>query len=306
MDAQCPEWLPELQHPWPGSLPQATQVPLLFDAEHLPITTAPAWQARRQTLLQHWAAFLGSIEGPRASNKVEVLEVDPRENVIRQLVRYESGTGLPVKATCSGRWDRRDRPGVVVLHSTVDCIRQPAGLRDRPQACRPHLPGEAMRSSPRCSLAIRRAEAAGHSRRLASSPPSRRHRDGQDALQRAPCGRYPRGSAGRKPRPTRRFRPFPGGQGGTLPGGLRPPNHCRGLERGRDGLSYSNWDAPGTWARRFAVQASVSTMAGACSPDPGLPADRWRLADSAVSWPHRRRTPRLVPQRCPRGGRPAR
>jgi dienelactone hydrolase len=126
-----PEWLPEVQRAVVEIPPSATSpAPLLFDAEHRAITSAPAWQGRRETLLRQWRAFLGSIEGPRASNKIEIIEEDRRENVIRQLVRYESENGLPVEGyflrpVAAGR----DRPGVVVLHSTVDyTIRQPAGL----------------------------------------------------------------------------------------------------------------------------------------------------------------------------------
>ena len=132
MDApNRPEWLPDVQRAVASIPSSATKpVPLLFDAEHLPITTAAAWQARREALIRHWRDFLGSIEGPRASNKVEVLEEDRREDVIRQLVRYESETGLPVEGyLLRPLGPGRDRPGVVVLHSTVDyTIRQPAGL----------------------------------------------------------------------------------------------------------------------------------------------------------------------------------
>ncbi len=126
-----PSWLPEVQQAPPEIPASATKpAPLLFDAEHRPITTAPAWQAWRETLLRQWRAFLGSIEGPRASNKFEVLEEDRLESVVRQLVRYESEAGLPVEGYLLRPLEPgRDRPGVVVLHSTVDyTIRQPAGL----------------------------------------------------------------------------------------------------------------------------------------------------------------------------------
>ena len=132
MDApNRPEWLPEVQRAVASIPPSATApAPLLFDVEHLPITTALAWQARREMLLRQWRAFLGSIEGPRRSNKIEVLEEDRREDVIRQLVRYESETDLPVEGYLLRPLEPgRGRPGVVVLHSTVDyTVRQPAGL----------------------------------------------------------------------------------------------------------------------------------------------------------------------------------
>jgi dienelactone hydrolase len=128
---QRPEWLAEVQQP-PAELPASatTPAPLLFDAEHRPITTADAWRARRDVLVEHWRAFLGSIEGPRAVGKVAVLEEDQRDDVLRQLIRYESEPGLPVEGYLLRPPDPgRDRAGVVVCHSTVDyTIRQPAGL----------------------------------------------------------------------------------------------------------------------------------------------------------------------------------
>jgi dienelactone hydrolase len=126
-----PEWLAEVQQP-PASVPASatTPAPLLFDAEHRPISTAEAWNARRNVLLEQWRAYLGSIEGPRAIGKVEVLEEDQRDGVIRQLIRYESEPGLPVEGYLLRPLDPgRDRAGVAVFHSTVDyTIRQPAGL----------------------------------------------------------------------------------------------------------------------------------------------------------------------------------
>ena len=60
-----------------------------------------------------------------------MLEEDRADGVVRQLVRYEAEPGLPVEGYLL-RPDGPgppDRPGVVVLHSTVDyTIRQPAGL----------------------------------------------------------------------------------------------------------------------------------------------------------------------------------
>jgi dienelactone hydrolase len=103
---------------------------VLFDAEHRPIATAAAWQARRAVLSGQWRAFLGAIPGPRAGDAVAVLEEDRPAGVVRQLVRYESEPGLPVEGyLLRPQGPGAGRPGVVVLHSTVDyTIRQPAGL----------------------------------------------------------------------------------------------------------------------------------------------------------------------------------
>jgi dienelactone hydrolase len=126
-----PDWLAEVQHP-PGAIPAtATRpIPPLFDAEHRPIGTVDQWQERRQALIGQWRAFLGEIQGPRRVGAVEVLEEDRPEGVIRQLIRYESEPGLPVEGyLLRPQEPGGDRPGVVVLHSTVDyTIRQPAGL----------------------------------------------------------------------------------------------------------------------------------------------------------------------------------
>lgn len=126
-----PVWLSDVQRP-PGALPDnATRpMPLLFDARHQPITSPEAWRARRDELRQSWRSFLGTIPAPRAAPTFTVLEEDRPEGVIRQLVRYEAEPGLPVEAyLLRPEAPGRDRPGAVVLHSTVNhTIRQPAGL----------------------------------------------------------------------------------------------------------------------------------------------------------------------------------
>src|SRR6516165_5991017 len=127
-----PQWLDGVQHPPAAVPPGSTRpAPLLFDAEHRPITTVAAWVRRRTELRRAWLAFLGVIPGPRPGNRLEVVDEDHPEGVIRQRVRYEAERGLPVE----GYLLRPDRPGTrrpaaVVLHSTVEwTIRQPAGLQ---------------------------------------------------------------------------------------------------------------------------------------------------------------------------------
>jgi dienelactone hydrolase len=126
-----PDWLDEVRQA-PAEVPASatTPAPLLFDDEHRPIQTPEGWQARRDVLSRKWRDFLGEIRGPRAVTGVEVLEEDRRDGVVRQHLRYESEPGLPVEGyLLRPEGPGRDRPGVVVLHSTVDyTIRQPAGL----------------------------------------------------------------------------------------------------------------------------------------------------------------------------------
>lgn len=134
-----PSWLGDVQK-GPGEVPAgATRpAPLLFDAKNRKIESVAGWIERREELKRAWLTFLGSIEGPRAAPELEVIEEEAlpgegeRGGVLRALVRYEAEGGLPVDAYLlrpetdpgGGR-----RPGVVVLHSTIDyTIRQPAGL----------------------------------------------------------------------------------------------------------------------------------------------------------------------------------
>lgn len=128
-----PAWLDEVRRP-PPSVPASADrpAPLLFDDEHRPIMTPPAWQQRRKELVQRWQDFLGTIQAPRAVGRVETLEEDRRDGVVRRLIRYEAEPGLPVEAywlTPADKAPPGGRPGAVVFHSTTDeTIRQPAGL----------------------------------------------------------------------------------------------------------------------------------------------------------------------------------
>jgi dienelactone hydrolase len=102
----------------------------LFDGQNRPIETVEAWEERRRELAGRWKTFLGTIEAPRARPALTVLEQDSSAGVVRQLVRYEAEPGLPVEGyLLRPESSGRGRPGVVVLHSTVNyTIRQPAGL----------------------------------------------------------------------------------------------------------------------------------------------------------------------------------
>jgi hypothetical protein len=126
-----PDWFGTIQVP-PASVPADVHrlVPLLFDAEHRPITTVEGWTRRRVELRQAWRAFLGAFPESQPNNALKVINEDRIDGVIRQLVRYESERDLPVEAyLLRPAGAGHGRPGVVVFHSTAAwTIRQPAGL----------------------------------------------------------------------------------------------------------------------------------------------------------------------------------
>ncbi|MCY3020569.1 MAG: acetylxylan esterase [Planctomycetota bacterium] len=139
-------WLAEVQRE-PDKKPKQTVElsPLLVDDAGQPITTREAWQEKRRGIRRAWLEFLGELKvQPRVAPKgasalfgvprLEVIEEDRPEGCVRQRVRYDTEPGLAVEGyllkpdKLTGR-----RPGVVALHSTVNCtIRQPAGLEGEP------------------------------------------------------------------------------------------------------------------------------------------------------------------------------
>jgi dienelactone hydrolase len=136
-DKLPPDWIEATGRAPEGLLDDAPRPePLLFDDEHRPITTVEAWRQRRATIRDRWLTFLGTIEPPAAPPRLDVIEEDRPEGVVRLLVRYEAEPGLPVEAYLlrpEGPAPSVGRPGAVVLHSTTaETIRQPAGLADLP------------------------------------------------------------------------------------------------------------------------------------------------------------------------------
>jgi hypothetical protein len=71
--------------------------PLLFDEMHKQITTAEGWNRRRGRVLDSWCRFLGEIPVADKSPVHSVLEEDGPD-VVRQLIRYETGPGLGLRA----------------------------------------------------------------------------------------------------------------------------------------------------------------------------------------------------------------
>jgi hypothetical protein len=125
-------WLAEVQRP-PAALPKDAPrlSPLLVADDGRPITALDAWQRRREQIRRWWLDFLRPLKVERKENpRLEVLEEDRPEGVIRQRVRYEVEPGEKTEAyLLRPATGPGPRPGVVVLHSTVNhTILQPAGL----------------------------------------------------------------------------------------------------------------------------------------------------------------------------------
>jgi dienelactone hydrolase len=100
------------------------------------ISTNEAWIAHREKIRRWWLKFLGPAPANRdRAPKLEIVEEDRPEGVIRQLVRYEVEPGLMTEAYLLRPAKVEGRlPGIVALHSTVDhSIRQPAGVEGAPE-----------------------------------------------------------------------------------------------------------------------------------------------------------------------------
>ncbi|HZN37133.1 MAG TPA: dienelactone hydrolase family protein [Pirellulaceae bacterium] len=135
-DVRDVAWLAEIQQR-PANVPG--DAPLLSD---LKVASLAAWKAQRDELRRWWLEFLGPMPAKRkAVPKLEILEEDQKDGVIRQLVRYvvepadsmrpaeftEAYLLKPAKLAGKAR-------GIAVFHSTVEySIRQPAGLEGPPE-----------------------------------------------------------------------------------------------------------------------------------------------------------------------------
>jgi dienelactone hydrolase len=130
-------WLAEIQTPpraLPADAPKLSD--LLVAADGTRITTKDQWLVRREELRHSWLEFLGPPPDKRESApKLEVIEEDRPEGVVRQLVRYEVEPGLATEAYLLKPAKTEGKvPGLVALHSTVDhSIRQPAGVEGAPE-----------------------------------------------------------------------------------------------------------------------------------------------------------------------------
>lgn len=129
-------WLGELEQRG-GALPEGTPPlhPLLTDSSGQPITSRSAWERRREELRAVWLDYLGPLPPNSNPPRLEVLEEDRPDGVIRQLVAYEGEPGITVQGYLLRPAEVRDRrPAVLALHSTAnETIRQPAGVEGAPE-----------------------------------------------------------------------------------------------------------------------------------------------------------------------------
>jgi dienelactone hydrolase len=130
-------WLAEIQRP-PETLPEDAPKlsKLLRDKDGRPITTREAWEKHRTSIRQWWLDFLGPMPAERKSApKLELIDEDKPEGVIRQLVRYDAEPGIATEAYLLKPADLSGKaPGIAVFHSTVDhSIHQPAGVQGAPE-----------------------------------------------------------------------------------------------------------------------------------------------------------------------------
>ncbi len=130
-------WLQEIQTPpakLPADAPKLSD--LLIDGNGKKIDSLAGWKHRREELRKWWLEFLGPMPAERkGAQKLEVLQEDRPEGVIRQLVQYEVEPGILTQAYLLKPAKQEGKvPGVAAFHSTVDeSILQPAGVKGVPE-----------------------------------------------------------------------------------------------------------------------------------------------------------------------------
>ena len=130
-------WLAEIQtrpEKLPADAPRLGD--LLVDARGKKIATLEDWKQRHQELRQWWLDFLGPMPAERKTPpKLEVVDEDRADGVVRQLVKYDVEPGIATEAyLCRPAKIDGKVPGIAAFHSTVDhSIRQPAGVEGAPE-----------------------------------------------------------------------------------------------------------------------------------------------------------------------------
>jgi len=147
-------WLGRIQTPpavLPADAPRLSDL-LVFGNTGRPIGTRGAWQVQRPLLRQRWLTFLGPaparagapwpnfpgpLPPPVGAPAWKVIEQDRIDGIVRARIAYDVEPGVGTEAYLlrpEAPPPVGGRPGVVVLHSTVDhSILQPAGLGPDPE-----------------------------------------------------------------------------------------------------------------------------------------------------------------------------
>ena len=95
--------------------------PLLIDSEGNPIRKLRQWKEQRTVIRERWKKYLGALPPNPNAPVLKVLKEDRPENLIRQLVSYESEPGITVKGyLIKPATITKPLPGTVVMHSTSD------------------------------------------------------------------------------------------------------------------------------------------------------------------------------------------
>lgn len=116
-------WLADVQQPPQKLAPDDPGFfePLLIADDQSPVRTLDHWRQRRDVLRQRWLEMLGPMP-ERPPVELTVISEDRPEGCLRQLVRYESETGLPVEGYLlrPEPLGQGKRAGLVALHQTSD------------------------------------------------------------------------------------------------------------------------------------------------------------------------------------------
>ncbi|MEA1949843.1 MAG: dienelactone hydrolase family protein [Planctomycetota bacterium] len=130
-------WLDEVQTRPDVVPPGAPKLsPLLTDAQGRKISDLAAWRKNRDEIKNRWLDFLGPLARKRiAPPRLEVVEEDRTQGVIRRRVRYQIEPGVMTEAylLMPERLSAK-APGVAVFHTTTKpSILQPAGVKGLPE-----------------------------------------------------------------------------------------------------------------------------------------------------------------------------
>ncbi len=94
---------------------------LLIDSKGRLIKSLSAWKKQRKIIRKRWLDYLGAIEPNPNPPVLKVIKEDHPDGMIRQLVEYESESGITVKGyLIKPQQISKPLPGVVAMHSTSD------------------------------------------------------------------------------------------------------------------------------------------------------------------------------------------